>query len=85
VVTLALEDAMDAPVFDRLTRRFAAASSRRTLGGAVLGSLAGLLAGSGPEAVEAHDGTRKHNRLVHCNGRCKGCEVCERGSCVNHR
>jgi hypothetical protein len=64
---------MDSSSFDRLTRLFASARSRRTFGGALLGSVAGLL--GLPEAKAAHcpAGTK------HCGRRC----IPKRNCCTN--
>lgn len=46
---------MDSSSFDRMTRLFASAPTRRGLGGILLGSVAGLVGAALPEEVEAHN------------------------------
>lgn len=56
---------MDSASFDRLTRLFVSSPSRRALGGAILGSLAGLLGITEAEAAAACPPGKKR-----CRGQC---------------
>jgi hypothetical protein len=82
---------MDSSSFDRLTRLFVSSRSRRVLGGAVLGSLAGLLGLGETEAAPCPKGKKRCRTTCISKKRCcttAQCRpkatgrVCRRGRCV---
>lgn len=81
---------MDSPSFDRWTRLFAAARSRRTVGGAALGSVAALIGLTGAEAARCGRGKKRcGNRCIPQKRCCTNADcqpkrtglVCRKGRC----